>query len=209
MPALGMAQETGTLLRWFKSAGDSVVKGEPLMEVETDKAAVEIEAPASGILSNIIAHEGDVIPVGQRIALILAPGESDSNAAPQTLSVPASPQANDSTSKLVTATPVAARLAAEHNIDLTQVKVNGGQIRKEDVLAYLDNQKQSIVGTRVLASPKAKRLAQERGLDLKTISGTGPNGAVLANDVLTASPSPTGRGVRGEGESTGEVSRVW
>lgn len=209
MPALGMAQETGTLLRWYKAPGDSVTKGEPLMEVETDKAAVEIEAPASGILSNIIAHEGDVIPVGQRIALILAPGEVDASAPPQTSSAPASPQVNDSTSKPVTATLVAARLAAEHNIDLTQVKVNGGQIRKEDVLAYLDHQKQSIVGTRVLASPKAKRLAHERGLDLKTISGSGPDGAVLANDVLIASPSSSARGVRGEGESAGEVSRVW
>src|SRR5512147_1414612 len=83
MPALGMAQETGTLLRWFKSAGDSVTKGEPLMEVETDKAAVEIEAPASGILRNVTAQVGDVIPVGQRIALILAPGESDLSAAVQ------------------------------------------------------------------------------------------------------------------------------
>src|SRR5689334_1298546 len=80
MPALGMAQETGTLLRWFKSQGDSVTKGEPLMEVETDKAAVEIEAPASGTLSAITAQEGDVIPVGQRIAVILAAGESEHQA---------------------------------------------------------------------------------------------------------------------------------
>jgi pyruvate dehydrogenase E2 component (dihydrolipoyllysine-residue acetyltransferase) len=207
MPALGMAQETGTLLRWFKLAGDSVIKGEPLMEVETDKAAVEVEAPASGILSNIMAQEGDVIPVGQRIALILAPGESDSSAAPQTSFMSASAQVNDSKPKPVTATPVAARLAAEHNIDLTRVKVSGGQIRKEDVLAYLDNQQQSTVSTRVLASPKAKRLAQERGLDLKTISGTGPNGAVLANDVHASTLTPVVN--RSDDKGEGEVSRLW
>src|ERR1043166_2888369 len=75
MPALGVAQETGTLLNWLKAEGQSVTKGEPLMEVETDKATVEIEAPASGILANVAAAAGDEIPVGNRIAVILAPGE--------------------------------------------------------------------------------------------------------------------------------------
>ena len=76
MPALGVAQQTGTLLKWLKNDGQSVAKGEPLMEIETDKATVEIEAPASGVLSQVIAKAGDEVPVGQRIALILAPGES-------------------------------------------------------------------------------------------------------------------------------------
>ncbi|MGH2524228.1 MAG: lipoyl domain-containing protein, partial [Anaerolineales bacterium] len=69
MPALGMAQETGTLVQWLKAPGAAVVQGEPLMEIETDKATVEIEAPASGILANVTAQPGDVIPVGQRIAV--------------------------------------------------------------------------------------------------------------------------------------------
>ena len=69
IPALGMARETGTLIEWLKAAGDQVAKGEPLMEIETDKATVEIEAPASGILANVTAQAGDVIPVGQRTAL--------------------------------------------------------------------------------------------------------------------------------------------
>ena len=76
MPALGMTQETGRLVNWLKAEGEPVTKGEPLMEVETDKATVEIEAPASGILSNVSAVEDDEVPVGQRIAMILAPGES-------------------------------------------------------------------------------------------------------------------------------------
>ena len=205
MPALGMVQETGTLIQWLKSAGDSVMKGEPLMEIETDKATVEIEAPASGILSNVTAQAGDVIPVGQRIALILAPGESDSGSTPQTPPTPASSPESDSKPVSFTATPVAARLAAEHNLDISQIKPNGGQIRKEDVLAYLDNQNKPITGTRILASPKARRLGQERGLDLKTISGSGPDGAILAIDLPTESPSLARRGVRGEGE----VSRIW
>ena len=75
MPALGVAQEKGTLLNWLKAEGQSVTKGEPLMEIETDKATVEIEAPASGILANVTASAGDEVPVGNKIAVILAPGE--------------------------------------------------------------------------------------------------------------------------------------
>lgn len=198
MPALGMAQETGTLIQWLKNSGDAVTKGEPLMEIETDKATVEIEAPATGILSNVTAQAGDVIPVGQRIALILASGESDSSASPQISSAPASAPQTDSPPKPLTATPVAARLAAEHNIDLTQIKPNGGQIRKEDVLAFLKDEggrrkdeSFEIHPSRVLASPKARRLAKEHKIDLTTIKGTGPNGAVIfANLQSLISNSP-------------------
>ena len=76
MPALGVAQQTGILIKWLKAEGQSVTKGEPLMEIETDKATVEIEAPGSGVLTEVIAKAGDEVPVGQRIAFILAPGES-------------------------------------------------------------------------------------------------------------------------------------
>ena len=75
MPALGVAQQTGTLLKWLKAEGQAVSKGEPLMEIETDKATVEIEAAASGILTNVTASPGDEVPVGNKIAVILAPGE--------------------------------------------------------------------------------------------------------------------------------------
>jgi pyruvate dehydrogenase E2 component (dihydrolipoamide acetyltransferase) len=188
MPALGMAQETGTLIQWLKAAGDQVTKGEPLMEVETDKATVEIEAPASGILSHVTAQAGDVIPVGQRIALILAPGEE------QVESVPSASKEMDVPQ--VTATPVAARLAAEHNLDLAKIKPNGGQVRKEDVLAFLKDEggrvkeesgrrkeRTLIYPSRVLASPKARRLAKEHGIDLTTVKGTGPNGAILVSNL--------------------------
>src|SRR3984957_20701954 len=75
MPALEMAQETGKLLSWRKKEGESVAKGEPLLDVETDKAVVEIEAPADGILVGVKAQAGDVIPVGQTIAWIVNAGE--------------------------------------------------------------------------------------------------------------------------------------
>src|SRR3979411_850937 len=76
MPALERARENGKLLAWRKKEGESVVKGEPLLEIETDKAVVEIESPADGILAGVKAHEGDVIPVGQTIAWIVMPGEN-------------------------------------------------------------------------------------------------------------------------------------
>src|SRR5579863_5289755 len=75
MPALEMAQETGKLLSWRKKEGDAIAKGEPLLDIETDKAVVEIESPAEGILAGVKAQAGDVIPVGQTIAWIVSPGE--------------------------------------------------------------------------------------------------------------------------------------
>src|SRR5713226_5214511 len=75
MPALEMAQETGKLIAWRKREGDRVTKGEPLLEIETDKAVMEVEAPADGILAGITGVVGAEIPVGQTIAWIVAPGE--------------------------------------------------------------------------------------------------------------------------------------
>ncbi|SVB01480.1 uncharacterized protein METZ01_LOCUS154334, partial [marine metagenome] len=75
MPALSPGQETGILLEWFKQEGETIEKGEPLMEVETDKANVEVEAEATGILSNISVQPGDEIHVGKVIAMILSEGE--------------------------------------------------------------------------------------------------------------------------------------
>ena len=75
MPALEMAQETGKLIAWRKKEGERVIKGEPLLEIETDKAVLEVEAPADGILAGIKASAGADIPVGQTIAWIVAPGE--------------------------------------------------------------------------------------------------------------------------------------
>jgi pyruvate dehydrogenase E2 component (dihydrolipoamide acetyltransferase) len=201
MPALGMAQETGTLLRWLKAPGDAVVKGEPLMEIETDKATVEIEAPASGVLANVTARPNDVVPVGQPIALILAPGES----APAPGAAPAAPEA--ARPAALTASPVAARMAAELGLALEQIQPEGGRVQKEDVLAYLAARPASAPrqrNGRVLASPKARRLAQERGLELAAIPGSGPRGAVLAADVLSSeagAPTPA--------PEPAAVSRLW
>src|SRR5579864_2185158 len=80
LPALGMSQDTGKIIQWFKAEGEQVVKGEPLVEIETDKATVEIEAPANGVLARVSAAAGEDIPVGQVIAAILAPEETSKQA---------------------------------------------------------------------------------------------------------------------------------
>src|SRR5258705_10230292 len=93
MPALEMAQETGKLLAWRKKEGERVAKGEPLLEIETDKAVVEVEAPGDGILAGIMADVGAVIPVGETIAWLVGPGEK-----PPAKSVTAAPVARGSRS---------------------------------------------------------------------------------------------------------------
>ncbi len=76
MPALEMAQETGKIISWLKKEGDSIAKGEPLPEIETDKVVLELEATADGVLAGVKAAAGDVVPVGQTIAWIVAPGRA-------------------------------------------------------------------------------------------------------------------------------------
>ena len=199
MPALGMAQETGVLLQWLKAEGEQVSQGEPLMEIETDKATIEVEAPASGILADVSARPGDEIPVGQTIALILAPDETApdpisqtsaaSSAATIAIQTATSPSTLRQEGDEVLASPLAARIAAEHNLDLKLVKPGGGRIQKRDVLAYLARQQGDSIppaNGRVRASPKARRLAGERNLDLAAIQGSGPAGAILAADVIAA-----------------------
>ena len=82
MPALEMAQESGKILSWLKKEGDTITKGEPILEIETDKAVVEVEATGAGVLAGVKSHAGDVVPVGVTIAWIVAPGESPPADAP-------------------------------------------------------------------------------------------------------------------------------
>ncbi|MBI5879153.1 MAG: 2-oxo acid dehydrogenase subunit E2 [Chloroflexi bacterium] len=187
MPALEMAQDTGKLIAWRKREGEAVSKGEPLMEIETDKVTVEIEAPATGTLSAVRAHAGDVVPVGQTIALILAPGEKGPTA--PAAKAPAAP---------LDVTPLARRVAEEHGVDLASVKAIGPRIEKSDVLTFVESQKfptatapvASSDGAQLLpASPKARRLAVERGVDIAAVVGSGPGDAVLAADVPALPPA--------------------
>ncbi len=214
MPALGMAQDEGVLLRWLKKEGEMVTAGEPLMEVATDKVDVQVEAPASGLLTAVTAQEGDEIPVGQVIGLIAAEGE-ELPAAPQAADSKAAPTEEPGGASSLPSSPVAARIAAEHGIDLANVQASGGRISKEDVEAHIRSASSAGSGKRVLASPKARRLAQERGIDLASLVGSGPGGAVLAADVpQSAQPVPVAPPIAEPAPSAVEpetqpVSRMW
>lgn len=198
MPALGMAQETGLLIRWLKGEGDAVQEGEPIAEIQTDKATEELQARASGTLSGLLAHAGDDIPVGQVIAMILAPGEQ-----PPAVAAPAPAPANGVAAPANGApangaggaiSPLARRIAEERGLDPHSIPANGKRARKADVIAYLDAAAPVAApaaapagrpGARLSpASPKARRVARERGVSLALAAGSGPSGAVIASDVL-------------------------
>src|SRR5260370_3095362 len=150
MPALEMAQETGKVVSWRKREGQQVAKGEPLLEVETDKAVVEGEWPGDGDLTAVTAGEGAVIPVGQSIAWLLAPGESPpfATAPAQTgrrqdsAAAAAGAASAAATSPAATApteiriSPKARRLAREHGVDVTRLRGSGpgGEILADDVM---------------------------------------------------------------------------
>src|ERR1700720_3340188 len=120
MPALELAQETGKLLRWIKASGDTVRKGEPIVEIETDKVTVEIEAPASGVLRDVTANEGDVVPVGGAIAPIPTAGGGIEKADVLAYVESRRPTAdgNGQAARLAAASPKARRLAAERGLDV-------------------------------------------------------------------------------------------
>jgi pyruvate dehydrogenase E2 component (dihydrolipoamide acetyltransferase) len=154
MPALEMAQETGKLVSWLKEDGDTVAKGEPLLEVETDKATVEIEATTDGILAGVKARQGDVVPVGTVIAWILQPGESLPSEASNAMTAAPSTRSSAANSQIVVEavkekpavldggesirlSPKARRMAKELGVDVSSIRGTGpeGSITTEDVVA--------------------------------------------------------------------------
>ena len=158
MPALEMAQETGKLVAWRKKEGDSVAKGEPLLEVETDKAVLEVEAPADGVLAGVSVYAGTVVPVGKRIAWIIGPGESlpqdgtphgseqphsNQPAPPAPVSDPLPDKATiDTRTVAARISPKARRLAKERGVDVAHVRGSGpsGEILASDILAAAKSQ---------------------------------------------------------------------
>jgi pyruvate dehydrogenase E2 component (dihydrolipoamide acetyltransferase) len=144
-----MAQETGKLVSWLKKEGEQVKKGDMLLEVETDKAVVEIEAQSDGILGGVSAQMGDVVPVGQTIAWLLKPGESvpqqgahvqtgrTGAAAPAAAAAAAAPAAAEPASAAgARISPKARKLAREHGVDIAKIKGSGpgGEILADDIL---------------------------------------------------------------------------
>jgi len=153
MPGLGMDQETGKLISWLKQEGETVAKGEPLLEIETDKAVMEIESPGEGILAAVKVQAGAEVPVGQTIAWIVRPGETPpadeapaqsgrkvSAAVPSSAAVGTPASTQPAPADLRTS-PKARRLAAERGVDLFQVRGSGpgGEILASDILAAAES----------------------------------------------------------------------
>lgn len=173
MPQMGESITEGTIVRWFKEVGQDVVKDEPLLEISTDKVDAEVPAPASGRLARILRQPGENVPVDEVIAVIAVAGEADTPTAPTpapqvptgadsiapappptTAAAPSVPAASTPAPPTPAgeaevirqrSSPLARRLAAEHGVDLTQVKGSGihGRVTKEDILAHVEKTAQA------------------------------------------------------------------
>ena len=164
LPRLGQGMESGTIVKWLKSEGDSVEKGEPLYELDTDKVTQEVEADASGVLLKIAVQGGEVA-VGKTIAVIGEAGEQ--------VETPAEAKVDDTPQE--EGSPAPAREAERERGRRASAGHQVTELRR----AISD-------GGRIKASPLARRIARERGVDLGDVVGTGPEGRVVAEDVERA-----------------------
>lgn len=163
LPKLGLTMDEGRIARWVKQEGDTVEKGEILLEVETDKATVEVESPASGVLRSIVVPEGETVPVAQLIGFI-----TDSADEP----LP------DGGAATATSSPVQQTVPTES--PAAQVQPAGRPAREETQPAGA-----------LKAAPAARRLAQELGVNLSTVTGSGPGGRITTEDVEKAAQGPS------------------
>jgi len=168
LPRLGQGMESGTIVKWLKSEGDQVEKGEPLYELDTDKVTQEVEADASGVLLRIAVAEGEVA-VGKTIAVIGEQGEA----------VEVGDDAQEEGS------PARAREQDRERGRQASTDGHGEQVTELEA--------PSSGNGRIKASPLARRIARERGIDLSAVAGTGPEGRVVAEDVerAAAKAAPT------------------
>lgn len=174
MPQMGADMTEGTLLRWLKAEGDPVARGEIIAEIETDKANIEIEAYDAGVFRKALAHEGDVVKVGEVIAVIAGAGEDISRYG-NGASAPASaapPPASASAPSIASAPDAAASIPAATAAPAPPAAAPPrGEGRRR-------------------ASPLARRIARERGIDLAAVRGTGPDGRIVRRDVDRAPAAP-------------------
>src|SRR5215213_1920827 len=187
MPKMGDAMEEGTLLRWLKQVGDEIAVGDPLAEIETDKVSLEIEATEAGVLSKTYVDEGATVPIGTPIAAI---GEESADVA-----APARPE--DATQETAPTEPQPE--AAAEPVAAAAGGANGRAAA--DVPAPVQAVPAGAAagsGERLRASPLVKRLAAEHGIDLSGVTGTGPGGRIVRDDIAAlltgaprVSPAPT------------------
>ncbi|HUZ17461.1 MAG TPA: dihydrolipoamide acetyltransferase family protein [Spirochaetia bacterium] len=194
MPKAGMSMEHGTIIRWLKKVGDEVRAGEALLEIETDKVAMEVEAEAAGVLLRITRGEGEEVAVTETIGYIGVRGEEIAEATPPVPSV----------AGRVAATPRARTLARERGVNLASVVPSGGhgEVKARDVDSA------SPADASVKASPLARAVAEREGVDLSGVHGSGRRGKILKEDVITASADKRGESPNGGGEKRWAMTSV-
>jgi pyruvate dehydrogenase E2 component (dihydrolipoamide acetyltransferase) len=199
LPRLGQGMESGTIVKWLKSEGDRIEKGEPLYELDTDKVTQEVEAEASGVLLKIAVQEGEV-PVGETIAVIGEEGEETPDL---------SSGSNGSAAQEVDEDPKEEGSPAPAREQEREQGREAPSAAREQISEARQPQP-TRDGGRVKASPLARRIARERGIDLASLSGTGPEGRIVAEDVeraeVASAPGITYRSDQ-EPQRAGEVER--
>jgi pyruvate dehydrogenase E2 component (dihydrolipoamide acetyltransferase) len=178
LPRLGQGMESGTIVRWLKAEGEAVAKGEPLYELDTDKVTQEVEAEAAGVLLKIVVADGEV-DVGETVAVIGAQDEDVSE-------ILARAQGGNGGGPAPTPKTPAAPAAEERAAEQPSDTLSQGKLAPEAAESAVS----AAPPGRVKASPLARRIARERGVDLASVSGTGPEGRVIAEDVETAPSRP-------------------
>ena len=173
LPRLGQGMESGVIVRWLKSEGDTVAKGEPLYELDTDKVTQEVESDLDGVLTKIVVPEGDV-EVGATIAIVES-ADADSTGQP----IPTA--AGDGAPASAKEEPGKALETERPAPGSSSGGATGGR-----AAASATERRADAAPTRVKASPLARRIARERGVDLASLQGTGPEGRILAEDVEKA-----------------------
>ena len=188
MPKLSPTMEEGQLSRWLKKEGDKVSMGEPLAEIDTDKATMEMQALGSGVLRKILIQEGESAPLGQLIAIIGEPDEDISALASQdaTPAKASQPAEEGKDSNEAEAAPAAAK-----TIPTEPAAANAADNGRKETT-------ETVSSGRLIVSPLAARMAAESGIDLRSISGSGPGGRIIKRDVeglisgQAAKPAATG-----------------
>ena len=183
MPQMGYDMQEGTVVRWLKAEGSNVELGEPVAEIETDKAVVEFESYASGVLQRILVSEGSTVPVGEAIAVVgepdTAPVEDPEPEAPAPVSEQVATAAEaESSDEAAEAIPLGA----------ASVPSTDGVGTPQPEEAPVEEPAPSV---RVFATPVARQLAYDSGIDLATVAGTGPGGRIVKEDVLSVIESRT------------------
>jgi len=172
MPKMGDAMTEGKVVRWYKRAGEAVKKGEPVLEIETDKVNLDLEAEQDGTIGEVSAQEGQVVPVGERLATVLGAGEK----APEPQAQPQQRRVTDKKDSVKHTTGEYAEA-----IEMKAPRVD----RSAPVAAPL----RVVEGGRPRSSPLARKMASEMGVSLDAIQGSGPSGRIVARDVKNVGPA--------------------